>query len=104
MKREERIARNEALFREVNERIRGVTPEGGTLAFLCECGDDDCVETIALVGEEYEAVRTAAEQFVVLPAHVAPDVESVVESRDRYVVIRKHEDEAGIARATHPRA
>ncbi len=104
MNREERIARNEALFREVNERIRDVTTEDGSLTCLCECGDDDCVETIRLTGEEYEAVRTEAEQFVVLPGHVEPDVERVAGSHDGYVVIRKHEDEAGIARATHPRA
>ncbi len=103
MRREDRIAQNEALFREVNERIRDVAPEGGA-PFLCECGDDECVETIVLAEDEYEAVRGASEQFVVRRGHVATDVESVVAEHDGYVVVHKHEDEAAIARATHPRA
>ena len=46
--REQRIARNEALLREVNERIRGVgerfqvLPDNGELDFRCECGRRGC--------------------------------------------------------------
>ena len=49
MTREDRIARNEALFREVNERVREVAAEGGELTgFLCECGREECTETVPL--------------------------------------------------------
>ena len=44
MSREERIARNEALFREVNEQIKDVNddvPAGSEAGFVCECGDPD---------------------------------------------------------------
>jgi hypothetical protein len=35
--REERIAKNEAVFREVNERISDITDHEELIEFLCEC-------------------------------------------------------------------
>jgi len=106
--REESIARNEALFREVNERIHDVPPEGPVpehSGFLCECGDAACTETVMLSLEEYESVRADPMTFAVLPTHVAPDVEDVVARIDeRFVVVRKHPEEAAIARETDPRS
>ena len=106
--REERIARNETLFREVNERIRDVPPEGPApeqSGFLCECGDAACTETIMLTIGEYEVVRSDPATFAVLPAHVAEDVEDVVaRTDDRFVIVRKHPEGASIAIETDPRS
>jgi len=105
--REERIVRNEALFREVNERIHDVPPEGPApeqSGFLCECGDAACTETVMLSLDEYENVRSDPTTFAVLRTHVAPDVEDVVAETDRFVVVRKHPEEAVIARETDPRS
>jgi hypothetical protein len=47
--REARIARNEALFREVNERVKEISDASeGRVDFLCECGDDQCTASISL--------------------------------------------------------
>jgi hypothetical protein len=104
--REDRIARNESLFREVNERIRDVPPEGPEpehSGFLCECGDAACTETVLLSLEEYEAVRSDPATFAVLPTHVIEDVEEVVARTDRFVTVRKYPEEAAIANDTDPR-
>jgi len=105
--RKERIARNEVLFREVNERIRDVPPGGRpeeVTGFLCECGDSNCTEAIHLELAEYEGVRSDPQLFAVLPGHVAPDVEDVVARHERFFVVRKHPEEAAIARDTDPRS
>jgi hypothetical protein len=104
--RQERIARNEVLFREVNERIREVpldTRSDDMSGFLCECGDANCTDTILLTIAEYEQVRADPATFFVVPGHVAPDVEDVVAEGDRYTVVRKHPTEAQVAIENDPR-
>jgi hypothetical protein len=107
--REERIARNEALFREVNERIRQVRAGAGdlgsrdTFAVLCECGDQNCVEEIRLTPQDYERIRADPRQFVITPGHGVPDVEEIVDEGEGFEVARKHEEEAEIAERTDPR-
>jgi hypothetical protein len=103
--REERIARNEVLFREVNERVSEVSDElpQSRIEFLCECGGIDCTETILLTRAEYERVRSDPLLFAVKPGHGAADVEHVIAEDERFEVVRKHEHEAEIARRTDPR-
>jgi hypothetical protein len=107
--RADRIARNEALVRAVNERVAQVNQVNGDVGsefveFLCECGDADCVEAVPLTLDEYESVRASATRFVLRPGHDAPDVERVVAESDRFIVAEKHSGEAQIAKATDPRA
>lgn len=104
--REERIARNEALFREVNERVKEISEDasGGRIDFLCECGDEECTASISLTRVEYERLRSDPLLFGLKPGHAIPDVEDVVAEDDRFQIARKHEDEARVARATDPRA
>jgi hypothetical protein len=104
--REERIARNESLFREVNERIKRISGNASPepIEFLCECGDETCTATIPLSATEYERVRSDPTLFVVKPGHGATAVEHVIEQDDGYQIVSKHEDEARIARETDPRS
>jgi hypothetical protein len=53
----ERLARNQALFREVNERIETIAGDSETVEFVCECSNPDCISTIELKMGEYERVR-----------------------------------------------
>ena len=109
--REDRIARNEVLHREVNERIRqvedtltakGVVDPLDVGEYFCECGLDECSEKVEVRLEEYEEVRSHPARFFVMPDHVIADVETVVAHRERFVVVEKHEGEAGLARHTAP--
>src|SRR6185437_13065722 len=57
---QERIARNEATFRRINEDIeRGRDCDDDTtlVGFVCECGSVDCGRLIELTPAEYEQVR-----------------------------------------------
>ena len=70
--RETRLARNETLFREVNERIEEAVGrlgrhDGHVYEFLCECSNADCTLLLPLTIAEYEAVRRDPRQFFVAP-------------------------------------
>jgi hypothetical protein len=91
--REERIGLNEAVFREVNERLENLAEtfdlESAPLDLVCECGDANCVERITLTHAEYEQLRSESHQFAVYPGHEEPDVERVIDRRKGYDVVRK---------------
>jgi hypothetical protein len=103
--REERIAKNETLWREVNERIRDVTKYDGDIEFLCECGDPTCAQPIAMTIRAYEEIRAEPTHFLVVPGHVVPDVETVVDTNERYTIVAKRAGEpAAIAIESDPRS
>jgi hypothetical protein len=96
--RTERIGRNEDLFRKVNDQIEGVNEAfgtiTGTMSILCECGKLECIEQIDLTVAEYRTLRADPTRFAVKPGHEIPDVERVVERRERYFVVEKAEGDA----------
>ncbi|HEY1368615.1 MAG TPA: hypothetical protein VGF23_15950 [Gaiellaceae bacterium] len=101
----ERRARNEALFREANERIEEAAraaPADVSL-FLCECSDATCAQAIPVPIAAYEAVRAVPTRFVVAPGHVDGGVEHVVERHAEYVVVEKDGPAADVAVETDPR-
>ena len=108
--REARLAKNEALFRGVNERVKDVKSDlgdagpGDEIDFICECGRGDCVAEVRLTLAEYERVRANPTQFILKPGHETVLVERVVAAEDGYVVVEKHPEEAAVARETDPRA
>src|SRR3954451_13202489 len=105
--RQQRAARNQAMFREVNERLEELD---GKLAaqqhhrFVCECAAQECIRPLELTIEEYESVRGGGATFVVAPGHVYPEVERVVAENARFTVVEKLEAAAELAEAFDPRA
>jgi hypothetical protein len=91
--REVRAARNQALFRAVNEKVKELeesfASSTGRFTIACECADTDCLETIEIQQQDYVAVRAEPRHFAVLSGHVYPDVEGVVRESERYVVVEK---------------
>jgi hypothetical protein len=90
---EQRAARNEALFREVNENIARLEEGNGgpepEPAFICECSSALCTEHITVDMETYERVREHPRRFLVLPGHVDKTLESRVEAHPGYVIVEK---------------
>jgi hypothetical protein len=106
--RQQRVAKNEALFRQVNERIEDVNEALGAdepVDFLCECGDENCTSPVSLTLAKYEQVRSNPTHFVIAPGHDGVDVERVIEQTDDFAVVEKFSGEAGrIAVETDPRS
>jgi hypothetical protein len=102
-----RVAKNENLFREVNEAIeRGQYPgeQDSPTAFRCECASLDCNGLFSLTPREYERVRTKPRRFVVLPGHEIPEVETVISTHEGYVVVEKRDEAGRLAEAGDPRS
>lgn len=101
---ETRLARNEAMFRAINDRIRDLAGRFESvareeLAFLCECADETCVERVSLSPEQYDDIRAIPARFVVIRGHeVSPLVEKVVFRGPDFSVVRKVGIAAEVAR------
>jgi hypothetical protein len=107
-RRQERIAANQSIFREINENLerlneqfREVIPVGD---FVCECADTNCTARIGLTVEEYERVRSDPTHFAVRHGHVFPEAERVVEEHVGYTVVEKLGAAATYATKISPRS
>ena len=67
--RQERIARNEALFRHINERLEELNDAFASMTqsfeVVCECGAIDCIDQARLTAAEYERVRADPTLFII---------------------------------------
>ena len=108
-KRFERRARNEALIREVNERIEQIDKRSPgfeksmLFEFICECGQEGgCEQTVQLTLGEYETVRSQDDRFVLHPGHETPGLETVIDRNERWVLVDKVAEAEGFV-ADDPR-
>jgi len=105
--RAERLARNEATFREANERVEAVARRLGIeqpVPFICECGRESCTTVIRVSPTDYERVRSEPTHFLCAPGHERDLPQSrTVEKLEDSVVVEKLDRAADVARATDPR-
>jgi hypothetical protein len=91
----ERIAHNNAAFREANERIRErvdeYKPEMDRIPFLCECPRPDCRAILRLTLAEYGDVRSDSNHFMTAVGHETAEepVGHVVSRPEGYVIVEK---------------
>ena len=105
--RQDRIARNEAAYRDVNEALeagRAAGADDPPRPYMCECGLLECNQLLELTIAEYEAVRSHPQRFFMVEGHDIPDVEHIVERHERYVVAEKDEVGAKVAEERDPRS
>lgn len=90
--REQRLAANEAFFRELNEKLEKLDRPAGdsdTLIIVCECADPDCIQRLKLTHREFETVRSDPIRFVVAHGHVDPEIEEVISRTERFELVQK---------------
>ena len=105
--RDKRLAENEAIVREVNERVEEVAgawhnPEEA-IDFLCECSKKQCGARVSLTVAEYERVRSNAAWFFVTNEHADPEIERIVERPDGWLLVEKTGVAEAVADETNPR-
>ena len=105
----ERVAYNDAVFREANETIREKTTEwkmDGLLPALCECADMSCRVVLRLTRRQYEDVRANPRWFINAPGHhlSANGWVRIVAEHHRYVVVEKIGEAGEIVEQLDPRA
>jgi hypothetical protein len=102
----DRAARNEEIFRAVNQRIEAGAEQHGVetpLPFHCECSRTGCLETIELPPGKYELIASERYHFLLLPGHEDEAIERVVERAETYVVVEKIGEARRQIDRDHPR-
>src|SRR5262245_19769778 len=91
--REEREGRpglNEAMFREVNERVGDINRTFGSMTetfdIVCECGNTACTQRITVPVTDYERVRSNPLHFLLHVGHEDPLVERMIENHETFVI------------------
>ena len=105
--RQKRMTQNEALFREINERVQDVADSlevESVREYFCECANADCTFHVMLTRSQYESVRTDPTQFDVLPQHFTPEVETMVGEFDGYWLVRKTGEAGDYVESIDPRS
>ena len=105
------VARVQALFRDVNERIHDLNEEFEPLVptgeWFCECADPTCFERLAMTLPEYEEIRRHPGRFPVVPGHEVSVVERVmrvVSRHSNYLVVETVDVEAELAAGSRRRS
>jgi len=98
-----RVAWNEILFREANEHGDARGRRGAEiLEILCECADMGCIEHVRVTTESYERARAQPTDFLLRPRHADREFETIIESHEDFVLVRKSGEAAAIARKHDP--
>ena len=89
----EKIARTEALYREVSERIAETAErfEATETSFVCECAEPTCAHRLEATLAEYERVRADGDTFLLAPGHEDERVEAVVREKNDHAVVEKRQ-------------
>lgn len=93
--RRQRIVKNEQAFRDYNDRRMQAesvdeNDDLEQIPFVCECGDQDCIEALMTTAAEFTETHSAPNRFIVKPGHVYPDVEQVIADYDTFAIVEKH--------------
>ena len=104
-----RLADNEALFREINERVQEQAEahgdDGHVYAYFCECSRPDCIERVNITSAEYEEVRADGARFILVAGHEIDEIEEVVDNTLADAVVVEKQGVAGErAETLDPRA
>ncbi len=82
--------------RAVNEKVEELVTEANAdletraAPFFCECSDATCRQRIRITPQRWSEIHQNRRDFILTPGHQSLDVERVVESFPRYLVVRKH--------------
>lgn len=105
--RETRLAKNEVVFREINERVSELAanhgPDEHVYTFFCECSNADCTLQIELTRKSYEDVRAHGNRFLIATGHELPEIERVVERNDGWWIVEKENEAGELAKELDPR-
>ena len=105
-RRAERLAKNEAMFRAANEGAAGWEEQhvsSDRERYQCECADRACRQKVSLRRSDYEKVRSDPRHFFVVPGHEIPDIETVIERNEGWVVVEKPPEVADTVERLNPR-
>jgi hypothetical protein len=107
----ERVARNESVFRDANERIEAAADDMEHLdevPLICECPIQSCTELVRVSREDYELARSDGAWFLVAEGHEVVtfdglEIARVKYRRDGFTIMEKVGETGEVARRLDPR-
>lgn len=84
---QQEIGESQVAFRDANEKIHASADAfalQGSIPFICECPESDCMEVVQLTFDEYDAIRQHPTRFFNITGHERSSVERGAE---RIVVV-----------------
>ena len=104
------IGEAQVAFRNANEKIQA-SADGfampGSIPFICECPDRDCMELVRLTFDEYDAIRQHPTRFFNITGHesssVATGAERIVAVVDELTIVEKVGVAGEVAAEAYPR-
>ena len=84
-----RAAKNQHLFRELNNAISRLRYSSAFNEYVCECGLKTCLEVIKLTVAEYDSIRRQPGVFIVLPGHWSKKHERVVGEGKGFEIVER---------------
>jgi hypothetical protein len=112
-------ADNEAIFRELNQRLQKGVDESNAIAaeegqppldfdadaslrFFCECADENCQARIILSPNMYNEIHKDSRNFIIVPGHQVDEIEDVTTKDEAYWIVTKHEEPPEKSDTLHP--
>ena len=103
---ERRMAENEMVFREYNERIKKgfdelksiakderqkeyMGDDDTSLMFYCECSDESCRKRVELKPSRYDKIHKHRNYFVIVRGHEVKSIERVIEDNAAFCIVEK---------------
>jgi hypothetical protein len=105
--REKRLGANEAIFRAANERMEAWEErhwKSEAELYYCECADPNCRENVHLRHADYEKARGDSSHFLIVQGHEDPEIETVIEEHEGWVVVEKEPELKEEERLLDPRS
>ena len=104
---ERRQVENEAVFRQMNEKVEKslkkldkMAKDDGyksdlpidemVLHFYCECADENCRQRIPLTLKKYQELHKNRSKFIVIPGHEVSNIEKVIAEKPMYNEVEKN--------------
>lgn len=100
-----RMAENEVIFRQKNEKVQQefeelgkfakedgedfLVPDDTPLYFYCECSDEKCRERMPIKPSTYRDIHKERDQFVLVNGHENEDIEQVILREKDYCIVKK---------------
>lgn len=107
MAREARVGQNESWFREINERLENNALEHWRISrrfeIVCECAREECTERISISFEAYEQLRLNSRTFAIIPGHIDPESERLVDT-GTFDIVEKVGKAGEVAESEDPRS
>ena len=91
--RQDRREENQRRFRTANQALHDLVeervPDTQPVAFICECANDECMGRVEVSLDEWEAVASKPNHFLMEADHPRSESEEVVGSLGEYQIARK---------------